>query len=487
MSSSNSSVPLSSTFAAASASLPSSASNTASASTLTATSESLSTSAALSVAPPPMSSASSSSTPSSLAPSSPPSSVSASSFASSSASASASTPPPPPSSSSTTTTTTTSSTTTTTSSTTTTTSASPPPTSNPTRSSPDPSTSLAQSAPTETLASTVFVITTDSAGHTTTSTPIIITTVVTLTSNGLPVTTTEIKLNPTLSPDGHSSGGSAFFKNTGAVAGVFVLVGLAAAAIVLWVLFGLRRRRRNRRMEHDTAVSATLAAAGFHRAPLDDDELRGNGSRGSRGFATPEMEMLPGVAAGGTRSSVPSAGRNSGYLDTPGHDEAAFNPYQDYVVAGPTEGYIPARTSSPPPSAFVEPYRDASGHTVHHSASQSVGSTEPLLAAFDRTEPASLDPSAPPRPSLEPPTPPPRNPKRMADRHSQISGGEHANPRPENRRHSTASSVYSSESTDERLNPALRNSDIQDSEDYSRPVLGVRNFPDGLSQVSGES
>lgn len=265
-----------------------------------------------------------------------------------------------------------------------------------------------------------------------------------------------------------------FFKNTGAVAGVFVLVGLAAAAIVLWVLFGLRRRRRNRRIEHDTAVSATLAAAGFHRAPLDDDELRGNDSRGSRGFATPEMEMLP-AAAVGTRSSVPSAGRSSGYLDTPGHDEA-FNPYHDYVVAGPTEGYIPARTSSPPPSAFVEPYRDASGHTVHHhSASQSFGSTEPLLA-FDRAEPASSDPSAPPRPSLDPPSPPPRNPKRVADQRSQISGGEHANPRPENRRHSTASSVYSTESTDERLNPALRNSDIKDSEDYSRPVLGVRSL-----------
>jgi hypothetical protein len=300
---------------------------------------------------------------------------------------------------------------------------------------------------------------------------------------------------------------SSFFKNTGAVAGVFVLVGLAAAAIVLWVLFGLRRRRRNRRMEHDTAVSATLAAAGFHRAPLDDDEHQGNDSRHSRAFASPDMEMRTGSAlALGTSSSIPSAARTSGYQDSPGHDgagEGFFNPYNEYDAAGPVEGYIPARTSSPPPTAFVEPYRDTSrtNHAIHHSGSQSLGSTEPLLASFNRAEPVSPAPSG----ALQPPTPPPRNPKRVSDRRSEISPGPPSSPPPENRRQSTASSVYSSESTgDERLNPALRNSDIRDSEDYSRRVLGVRetqsslifcpnirlkvrNIPDGVSQVSRES
>ncbi|KAJ7492645.1 hypothetical protein FB451DRAFT_1219120 [Mycena latifolia] len=362
---------------------------------------------------------------------------------------------------------------------TTTTSSSPPPittktTTTSSSTAPSPTSSL------ETLRSTIFVTTTDSLGHTTTSAPIAITSVVTFTSNGVPETTTVVKLNPTLGSDGHSSGGSSFFKNTGAVAGVFVLVGLAAASIVLWILFGLRRRRRNRRIEHDTAVSATLAAAGFHRAPLDDDEH--HDSRHSRALASSDMEMRTGSAlALGTKSSLPSA-RTSGYQDSPGHDDVlhdGFNPYQEYDAAGPREGYIPARTQSPPPTAFVEPYRDASGsgpdHVIGHSASHSVGSTEPLLASFNRASPASPAPSRPTK-----------NPKREADRRSQIAAAAPPSPRLENRRRSTSSSVYSSESTgDERLNPALRNGDIQDSEDYSR-VLGVRNIPDGVSN-SGES
>jgi hypothetical protein len=216
-------------------------------------------------------------------------------------------------------------------------------------------------------------------------------------------------------------------------------------------------------MEHDTAVSATLAAAGFHRAPLDDEEHHGNGSRQSRGFASPDMELRSGSAlALGTKSSLPSA-RTSGYQDSPGRDDG-FNPYQEYDVAGPSDAFIPARTYSPPPTAFVEPYRDASNgvpnHVTGHSASQSFGSTEPLLASFNNR--ATAVSPAPSRPT--------KNPQREADRRSQLPADAS---QPENRRQSI-SSVYSTESAgDDRVNPALRrNSDIQDSEDYSR-VLGV--------------
>ncbi|KAK7064250.1 hypothetical protein R3P38DRAFT_2823310 [Favolaschia claudopus] len=420
---------------------------------------------------------------SSIASSDPPTSVSS---APSSSSAS-SIPPPPPSSSSTFSSTTTTTTSDPPSSSTTT---SDPPSSSPSNvnsqsSPPDPPSSSNQAPsdpPTETLRSTVFVTTTDDQGRTTTSAPSIVTQVFTITSNGVAITTTETRVNPTLNSDGHSSGGSSFFKNTGAVVGVFVLVGLAAAAVLLFIVFGLRRRRRNRLREHDAAVSATLAAAGFQRAPLDDEDAHGSSSRHSR--ALPEMREGSALALG-TVSSLPSGGRTSGYQDSPGPDEAeAFNPYTDYNATG--AGYIPARTSTPPPTAFPEHYRDSTNnrsgsgpdHSYHHSASQSVGSTEPLLAAYNRPDPASTPPSGV---RTRPPTPPPRNPKR-----SQISRA--ASPPPENRRHSVASSVYSSESTgDERLNPDLRNSEMQDSEDYSRRVLGVRNFPDGVSHASAES
>ena len=42
-------------------------------------------------------------------------------------------------------------------------------------------------------------------------------------------------------------------------------------SILIFIAFYVRRRRRRARIEHDTAVSATLAAAGFKRSPLDDD------------------------------------------------------------------------------------------------------------------------------------------------------------------------------------------------------------------------
>ncbi|KAJ7630911.1 hypothetical protein FB45DRAFT_551342 [Roridomyces roridus] len=338
------------------------------------------------------------------------------------------------------------------------------PTSSAAISSPTPGSTVASI---ETLQSIVVVTTTDSAGQTVTSTPSAVTTVVTFTSNGMTVTTTEVKINPTLGSDGSGSGSSSFFRNTGAVAGVFVIVGLAAASILLWALFGIRRRRKNRRIQHDDAVTATLAA-GFHRAPLGDDEDRG-------GYVTPDVEMRSGSALAlgtHTASSLPSGGRLSGYQDDPGD---GFNPYPENEIGGPTEGYVPARTSSPPPSAFVEPYRDAPGIGPEHGhyASASAGSMEPLLTGFNRRESP-----APSGANLDPPTPPPRNPQRVLDQPS--------NPR-QKRRQSTASSVYSNDSPgDDRLNPALRNSEIQDSEDYSRPVLGVRNIPDdGASQVSG--
>ncbi|KAF7320363.1 hypothetical protein MKEN_00821100 [Mycena kentingensis (nom. inval.)] len=286
------------------------------------------------------------------------------------------------------------------------------------------------------------------------------------------VTATETKVNPTLGSDSHSSsGGSSFFKNTGAVAGVFVLVGLAAAAIVLWIILAVRRRRRTRRIEHDTAVSATLAAAGFHRTPLDDDDVAD--SRRSRTLASPEMGIRAGSAlAIRTTGSIPSGGRQSGYLDSPGLEDGLheFNPYHEYSVAQ-MDGYVPARTHSPPPSAFIE--RDASGPEHHPSHSQShsvgtIGSTEPLLSGF--RNPAVAAPAG----AARGPTPPPRNPKRVFDSSRK------------NRRQSTASAYSAASHPDERTNPALRNSDIQDSEDYSRP-LGVRNVPDDLSQLSRES
>ena len=49
-----------------------------------------------------------------------------------------------------------------------------------------------------------------------------------------------------------------FSRNKGAVAGVFLIVGIAGAAILLFLFFALRRRRRIKRNERDAAFAASL-------------------------------------------------------------------------------------------------------------------------------------------------------------------------------------------------------------------------------------
>ncbi|KAF8898774.1 hypothetical protein BD779DRAFT_35731 [Infundibulicybe gibba] len=344
-------------------------------------------------------------------------------------------------------------------------------------------------SPVTTFQSTVFIPTTDGDGVTSSFAPPAITFTTTSTaSDGIVVTVTEVGINQTLSPDNNTSKTSSFFRNTGAVAGVFVLVGLAAASILLWIFFAVRRRRRTQRLEHDSAVSASLAAAGFRRHALDDDDDHPPGS--------PDVEMTHRSSSGflaGSSSLSPSAGaRTSAYLDSadPDHQEV-FNPYTDYVVPpGSTrDAYVGARTSTP------APYRERSGssagdHGISHSASHSVGSYEPLLASYYRQTTGSPNAEVPP-----PPSPPAAVPILIQGLEPEPTKGKDGGVK----RLSMGSSTYSSDSTgDDRLDPALRRrkheedegasvNDLRDDEDYSRPVLGVRNVPDGASLATRES
>lgn len=272
-----------------------------------------------------------------------------------------------------------------------------------------------------------------------------------------------------------------------------MLVGLAAASIVLWIFFAVHRRRRTKGLEHETAVSATLTAAGFRRTPLDDDDDHTNEARISRTGSSEMNQRSNSALAIGTMSAVPSARGKSGYLDSPGHDEhngrEDFTPFADFGVQRPTGGYVIARTYSPPPAAFNATFaHDSSGNAgerrnASHSATPSAGSYEPLLTAYYRTTP----PSSPTHGTV-PLSPPPRSPLRLAGRKSLDAHSVPPIPRAgpvENVVHSGASSVYSTESAgDDRLDPGLRQRlkdeaesaftrDLRDDKDYSRPVLGV--------------
>ncbi|KAF9229252.1 hypothetical protein BS17DRAFT_689618 [Gyrodon lividus] len=323
-----------------------------------------------------------------------------------------------------------------------------------------------------------------------TSTPLVVTEVfTTMGSGGIATTVTQAVVNPTLAPNNDNAGGSSFFRNTGAVVGVFVVVGLAAASIMLWILFAIRRRQRMRRIEQDTAVEAAVAAAGFNRAPLDDDNGDGSAiSPHTRPHFSSEMgqrRSLLGYGSG-VSGSLPTPGRPvSGTLNGPTGD--SFNPYADYQVENRAgEGYLPVRTVSPPPGAgrpaplggagtdefgSARDRKSSYGHTPTYSA----GSFEPLLANYAQNASEHDTPG--------PPTPPPRNPRRLTD----------ASPRPPDSGFPRDSNGYSSDgSADDRLDPGMRrrrsNSlgsvHLRDDEDYSRPVLTVRNMPDVQSQHS---
>lgn len=114
--------------------------------------------------------------------------------------------------------------------------------------------------------------------------------------------------------NGANGGSSSFFNNTGAVAGVFVVVGLLAAGIVIGLGFFFVRRTKRRQLDEDIRVAAGGAGdggAGINR--FDDDEESIDGYAGqSDSHQSGYMSSLGAVpltaaAAGfGTR-------RSSGY------------------------------------------------------------------------------------------------------------------------------------------------------------------------------
>ncbi len=189
------------------------------------------------------------------------------------------------------------------------------------------------------------------------------------------------------------------------------------------------------------------------------------------------------------------------YHDDPDHPEA-FNPYNDfgYPAPGPMvpsasrDGYATVRTSSPPVAYFNSTPHDrsrrASGGSVgsssgvmgNHSATHSGASYEPLLASYYRqaggsgpqsSSPVLATPPAAAAPPLVPPT-------------YSSSGHGHGLTTPplDDRDPVEGRSVLSAETSDDRLDPGLRQRqreaesasmrDLRDDEDYSRPVLGVR-------------
>ncbi|GLB45598.1 hypothetical protein LshimejAT787_2400560 [Lyophyllum shimeji] len=261
--------------------------------------------------------------------------------------------------------TTTSTTPTSTSTTTTTTSTST--TTSPTTTGPTTTSPTTTTGPTSTTSAT----TTSTTSPTSTSTSSTSTTsLVTPSTGGNVVTTTSvIAITPTLSPPTGSAAPSTnkgFFQNTGAVAGVFTVVGLVAVALCIALITNIVRRRRAQKFDREIAEAAAEAAAAPAPIFLDDDDDDDDRRRpyGAGGYADHPYNSGGGysdVSSHGTYGQPPlSTGHGSG-SESYNMRELGPSPgdiYNAYGAAGAAGVGVARARSTRDPGAFANGLQD---------------------------------------------------------------------------------------------------------------------------------
>jgi hypothetical protein len=179
---------------------------------------------------------------------------------------------------------------------------------------------------------------------------------------------------------------SRFFRNKGAVAGVFVVVGLAATSFVIFLVFWFRRQRRNKRLEHDSEVEATLAAHGYRRALVDGDDddpapshMSTTLSQGLSAGRSSNHDIGRRISSPNMTMAFPATASTYHDSEETSHDYG-FDPYHEFGVV-----HHRAQTSNQQPnhaSTFTNvgpPPKTGRGTSSGHITSDSSGSSEPLL------------------------------------------------------------------------------------------------------------
>lgn len=159
--------------------------------------------------------------------------------------------------------------------------------------------------------------------------------------------TTVITAIATVDPSGGNSlnnaanqgGDGGFFNNTGAVAGTFLAVGLAAAAMILGGLWFIRRRRRQKALDEDLRVAAGGAGdggAGTSRFQDDDEDDDFEASTNAHGtYSSPRMSQYSpfNLPAGAAPSNTQSF-----YGTQPPSNESGASNYLPAVAGGAAAG-----------------------------------------------------------------------------------------------------------------------------------------------------
>jgi hypothetical protein len=120
----------------------------------------------------------------------------------------------------------------------------------------------------------------------------------------------------------HGSISHSFFQNKGAVAGVFLIVGIAGAAILLFFFFTYRRRRQLKQQERDAAIAASLGPQS--RVPFEDDD-DDEPTTNSHGMT----QQNPFAYVAGTPHVI---GQHGEYLGAGKGSYEPYDPYASYPV-----------------------------------------------------------------------------------------------------------------------------------------------------------
>ncbi|KAJ7244770.1 hypothetical protein B0H12DRAFT_801953 [Mycena haematopus] len=148
-------------------------------------------------------------------------------------------------------------------------------------------TSTITDTPESTLAKPSFISVVDSNGKTSFTAPPLVTILSTSREgNGSLVTFTHVVANPTGFSQAIAGGRGSFFHNAGAVAGVFLVIGVILTAIVAFATFIMCRRRRRRQEAHRRwliSVNRPRPMADEPQDPFDDP----------RSASSPPMRVVP--------------------------------------------------------------------------------------------------------------------------------------------------------------------------------------------------
>ncbi|KAG6811518.1 hypothetical protein H0H92_007072 [Tricholoma furcatifolium] len=202
------------------------------------------------------------------------------------------------------------------------------------------STSTTTTTPTPTTSTTPLLPVT-----TTSSTPLFPTTSVAsvTTSTSIVAVTASTAATPTVSTT-HSN--KSFFQNTGAVAGVFTVVGLIVVALIIAFCTNIFRRRRQRQFDRETEEAATEAANAPAPTFLDDE----NDIYGPPVPAGSSAYHDSGGYNDHPNYAYPAENNNGGYSDVSSHGT-----YSQPPMSHP-ESYNMRELSPPPQELYGVPY-----------------------------------------------------------------------------------------------------------------------------------